>query len=80
VVEKQQKQQADFRKFTIYVKEEEEGGFSGQCAEIPGAISQGETLEELEGNMRDAIQLILESIKQEKEEANKRKIVIEVQA
>ena len=34
------------RHFTIRYNEEEEGGFSGQCLEIPGAISQGETLEE----------------------------------
>src|SRR5215204_7522239 len=37
------------REFTIIVEEEPEGrGFSGQCKELPTAISQGKTLEELE--------------------------------
>jgi predicted RNase H-like HicB family nuclease len=39
-----------------------EGGFTGQCMELPGAISEGETLEELTKNMREAIDLVLESI------------------
>ncbi len=35
------------RQFTIrYQAEEEEGGFGGQCLELPEAISQGETIEE----------------------------------
>jgi predicted RNase H-like HicB family nuclease len=56
----------DHRKsYTIRVTEEEEGGYSGQCAELPAAISQGETLEELPQNMKDAIQLVLESQQQE---------------
>jgi predicted RNase H-like HicB family nuclease len=68
--------QADSRKFTVYYSEEEEGGYSGYCAEIPGAISQGETLEELEENMIDAIRLILESMRVEADA--KKKMVIEV--
>ena len=41
--------------------EEPEGrGFSGQCKELPTAISQGKTLEELEENIKDAIELVLD--------------------
>jgi predicted RNase H-like HicB family nuclease len=69
-------QETGSRKFTVYYNEEEEGGFSGYCAELPGAISQGETLEELEENMIDAIQLILESMRAESDA--KKKMVIEV--
>ena len=47
------------RQFTIRYQEEEDGGYSGQCLEIPGAIIQVETLEELKKNMKDAISLIL---------------------
>lgn len=64
-------------KFTILYNEEEEGGYSGQCLELPSAISQGETIDELKANMDDAIHLVLASIKAEAEE--KKKIVIEVQ-
>jgi predicted RNase H-like HicB family nuclease len=49
-------------KYTVVYTEETEGGFSGRCLELPGAISQGETLEELKVNITDAIQLMLASI------------------
>jgi predicted RNase H-like HicB family nuclease len=49
------------REFTIIDEEEPEGrGFSDQCKELPSAISQGKTLEELEVNIKDAIQLVLD--------------------
>jgi predicted RNase H-like HicB family nuclease len=49
------------REFTIIVEEEPEGrGFTGQCKELPVAISQGKTLEELEENIKDAIQSVLD--------------------
>jgi predicted RNase H-like HicB family nuclease len=66
------------RRFTVYYQEEEEGGYSGRCAELPAAISQGETLEELKENMKDAIELVLESINDEAEQ--KKKMEIEVLA
>ena len=66
------------RHFTIRYNEEEEGGFSGQCMELPGAISQGDTLEELKENMKDAISLILESIRDEADNQNKKSLIIEV--
>lgn len=46
--------------YTILVEKEDEGGFSGSCLELPTAISQGETLEELQSNMKEAIDLVLE--------------------
>lgn len=46
--------------YTILVEKEDKGGFSGSCLELPAAISQGETLEELEKNMKDAIGLVLQ--------------------
>jgi predicted RNase H-like HicB family nuclease len=61
---------------TIEVTEEkEDGGFSGRCLELPAAISQGETLEELRANMHEAIELVLDSINEEAQH----KMVIEVQ-
>jgi len=46
--------------FTILVKKEDEGGYSGQCLEMPSAISQAETIEELKQNMQEAIELVLQ--------------------
>ena len=65
-------------KYTIVYTEEAEGGFSGRCLELPGAISQGETLEELKVNMVDVIQLILDSIYEEAHEKKKMEIEVSV--
>jgi len=46
--------------------------------ELPGAISQGDTLEVLIENMKDAISLILESIREEADKQNKKSLVIEL--
>ena len=51
----------------MLVKKAEEGGFTGKCLELPGAISEGETMEELRANMIEAILLVQESIKEEAE-------------
>ena len=37
-----------------------EGGYMGLVAELPGAITQGETLEETRENLQEAIALVLE--------------------
>ena len=64
------------RRFTVRVWEEPEGGFGGQCLELPGAISQGGTREELKRNMTEAIQLVLETLASKAEKDQK--IIIEI--
>ena len=44
---------------TAIFEEVEEGGFIGYVAELPGANTQGETLEEVRENLSEAIELIL---------------------
>ena len=61
-------------KYHIIVNKSPEGGYSGQCLELAGAISEGETEEELFKNMTEAIQLVLESI-EERAKANKETII-----
>jgi len=47
------------RSFTLeYWKDD--GWYVGRLKEVPGVFSQGETLEELVENIRDAYQLVLE--------------------
>ena len=46
-------------KYTVVLEPQEEGGFTVQCVEIPGAISQGETREEALANIKEAIELVL---------------------
>jgi len=64
-------------KFTI-IYNAEERGYSGKCLEIPEAISEGETLEELKANMIDAIILSIKSIVREAQENHSRLMIIEV--
>ncbi len=39
---------------------QDDGWYVGQLREVPGVFSQGETLTELEENIRDAFELVLE--------------------
>lgn len=50
---------------TTIFEEAEEGGFIGYVAELPGANTQGETLEETRENLVEAIQLILDANREE---------------
>ena len=46
-----------------------EGGFVAYVEELPGANTQGETLEEARANLREAVQLVLEANRALAEEA-----------
>ena len=50
---------------TAIYEEAEQGGYIGYVAELPGANTQGETLEEVRENLGEAIQLILEANREE---------------
>ena len=52
-------------KYTVILEKEEEGGYSAQCLELPGAISQGENQEEALRNIKEAIELVLEVINED---------------
>jgi len=43
------------------VPAEQGGGFMAYVEEVPGAITEGETLEETRENLKDALQLMLET-------------------
>lgn len=47
--------------FTAIYKEAPEGGYIAFVEELPGANTQGETLEEARENLREAVTLVLES-------------------
>ena len=49
-------------KFTVLVHKGEEGetGYWGEVVELPGCVSQGETIAELKLNMREAIEAVLQ--------------------
>jgi len=45
--------------FTAVFEEAEEGGYIAFVEELPGANTQGETLDEARENLREAVELIL---------------------
>jgi hypothetical protein len=53
ILEEQIRHRIKRTKNQIHSTHNREGGFSGRCLESPGAISQGETLEELRVNNTD---------------------------
>jgi predicted RNase H-like HicB family nuclease len=50
--------------YTAIIKEIEDGWYMGQCEQIPGAMTQGQTIEEVKENLKEAIPLILECEKE----------------
>ena len=55
--------------YTAIITEVEDGWYMGQCEQVPGAITQGQTVEEVQENLKEAIALVLES---EQEHCRKR--------
>ena len=48
-------------KGTAVVHKAEEGGFWAEVPSLPGCRTQGETMEELKTNLREAMELYLDS-------------------
>ena len=46
--------------FTAVYQKADEGGYIGMIEELPGAITQGETLQETRENLQEAVALVLE--------------------
>ena len=49
------------REYTFRIEIDDDGGFVAQCNQIPGVITEGDSLEELIQNAKDALELVLES-------------------
>ena len=46
--------------FHVLIEKDEDGGYVGKVPELQGCLSQGDTLDELMKNIKEAIQLCLE--------------------
>ena len=53
------------QRYHTIIKPEANGWFVGWVEEIPGAISQGRSLEECRQNLRDSLELIVETHRDE---------------
>lgn len=56
-------------KFTAIIEKGENGWYVGQVEEIPAALAQGKTIEEVKDNLLDALKLVLEVNKELTEKA-----------
>ena len=65
-------------KFTVILREEQEGGYSVQCVQLPGATSQGETAKEALDNIKEAVQGYLEAFPEEANRLQLKREVVEV--
>lgn len=62
--------------FDVVILEDETGGYVAFVPALPGCHTQGETLEELIANVKEAIELYLETLtEEEKEELLKQRFV-----
>ena len=55
------------RTFHVLIEQDEDGGYVGKVAELQGCLSQGDTLDELMKNIKEAIELRLEVQAEEKQ-------------
>lgn len=53
-------------KFIVTFTPDEDGGFVAECPALPGCISHGETIEEADRNIREAIEASLETRRENK--------------
>jgi len=65
-------------KLTVILRKEEEGGYSVQCLELPGAISEGETKKETLANIREAIEGYLETFPEELDQLKQKRELVQI--
>lgn len=58
------------RTFHVIIEQDEDGGYIGKVPELQGCLSQGDTLDELMANIKEAIELCLEVESEEKQQVS----------
>lgn len=62
------------RVFYVIIEQDEDGVYIGRVPELKGCVSQGDTLDELMKNIKEAIELCLEVQSEEKQKASEENI------
>jgi predicted RNase H-like HicB family nuclease len=68
----------DVRTYAVVIHEDPEGGFWGEVPALPGCYSQGETIDELKDNIREAIAGVLEVLKEQGREPDANVQILDV--
>ena len=62
------------KSFHVLIEQDEDGGFVGKVVELQGCLTQGDTLDELMTNIKEAIELCLEIQDEKKIDIDKEQI------
>ena len=57
--------EVEVKSYTVVIHEEPDGGFWAEVPALPGCYSQGETIDEIKRNVREAIAGVLEVLREE---------------
>ena len=63
-------------KFTVSIYQDEDGVYIAECPSIPGCVSQGQTEDEAESNIADAIREYLDVVMEQTVGAEIREIEV----
>jgi len=66
------------RTYAVVIHEDPEGGFWGEVPALPGCYSQGETIDELKDNIREAIAGVLEVLRERGQEPDESIQILDV--
>jgi predicted RNase H-like HicB family nuclease len=66
------------RNYAVVIHEDPEGGFWAEVPALPGCYSQGETADELERNIREAIAGVLEVLREQGRESDSHIQILDV--
>lgn len=65
--------------FDVVIVEDESGGYLAFVPDLPGCHTQGDTLQELMDNVKEAVELYLETLSEEEKEELLRQRVVGIQ-
>jgi predicted RNase H-like HicB family nuclease len=66
------------RNYAVVIHEDPEGGFWAEVPALPGCYSQGETVDELKHNIREAIAGVLEVLREQGREPDPNVQILDV--
>jgi predicted RNase H-like HicB family nuclease len=64
--------------YAVVIHEDSDGGYWGEVPALPGCYSQGETVDELKQNIREAIAGVLEVLQEQGREPDSNIQILEV--
>ena len=70
--------EVEVKSYTVVIHEEPDGGFWAEVPALPGCYSQGETIDEIKRNVREAIAGVLEVLREEGREPDSNIQVLDV--